>query len=127
LINGDIWTDFPLPTVTDISLEDDQSAWLLLVNNPQHNPAGDFGLQKGFISYQPKLNILLVASVCLNQRCFLTMPRNITDASCFPLREVLRPAIESKHIIGSVYPGHWCDVGTMERYNQLNKHLDLVK
>ncbi|MBT4928614.1 MAG: mannose-1-phosphate guanylyltransferase, partial [Cellvibrionales bacterium] len=58
---------------------------------------------------------------------FSDYTKNITDASCFPLRDVLRPAIESKHIIGSVYAGHWCDVGTIERYNQLNKRLDLLK
>jgi MurNAc alpha-1-phosphate uridylyltransferase len=127
LINGDIWTDFPLPTVTDISLEDDQSAWLLLVNNPQHNPAGDFGLQKGLISYQPSLKYTFSGISLFKPALFSNYAKNITDASCFPLRDVLRPAIESKHIIGSVYPGHWCDVGTMERYNQLNKHLGLVK
>jgi MurNAc alpha-1-phosphate uridylyltransferase len=43
------------------------------------------------------------------------------------LREVLRPAIESRCIIGSVYEGHWCDVGTIERYNELNKRLGILK
>ena len=127
LINGDIWTDFPLPTVTDISLEDDQSAWLLLVNNPQHNPAGDFGLQEDLISYQPNLKYTFSGISLLKPALFADYAKNSMDASCFPLRDVLRPAIESKRIIGSLYRGHWCDVGTIERYNQLNQHLDLLK
>ena len=84
LINGDIWTDFPLPTVTDISLEDDQSAWLLLVNNPQHNPAGDFGLQEDLISYQPNLKYTFSGISLLKPALFSDYAKNITDASCFP-------------------------------------------
>ena len=127
LINGDIWTDFPLPTVTDITLEGDQSAWLLLVNNPQHNPVGDFGLQEGFVSYEPDLKYTFSGISVFKPMLFADYAQNCMEASCFPLRDVLRPAIESKRIIGSVYAGHWCDVGTIERYNELNKHLDSFK
>ncbi len=127
LINGDIWTDFPLPTVTDITLEGDQSAWLLLVNNPQHNPVGDFGLQEGFVSYEPDLKYTFSGISVFKPMLFADYAQNRMEASCFPLRDVLRPAIESKRIIGSVYAGHWCDVGTIERYNELNKHLDSFK
>lgn len=127
LINGDIWTDFPLLTAKDISLEANHSAWLLLVNNPQHNPAGDFGLQEGLVSYQPDLKYTFSGISVFKPTLFADYAKNHIDASCFPLREVLRPAIESKSIIGSVYAGHWCDVGTIERYNQLNKHLGLHK
>ena len=127
LINGDIWTDFPLPTVTDIALEGDQSAWLLLVNNPQHNPAGDFGFQEGFVSYEPGLKYTFSGISVFKPMLFANYAKNRMEASCFPLRDVLRPAIESKRIIGSVYAGQWCDVGTIERYNALNNHLDLFK
>jgi MurNAc alpha-1-phosphate uridylyltransferase len=127
LINGDIWTDFPLPTVADITLEDNQSAWLLLVNNPQHNLAGDFGLQDGFISYKPDLKHTFSGISVFKPMLFADYAQNRMAASSFPLREILRPAIESKRIIGSVYAGHWCDVGTIERYNELSKRLDLLK
>ncbi len=127
LINGDIWTDFPLPTVADITLDDNQSAWLLLVNNPQHNLAGDFGLQDGFISYKPDLKHTFSGISVFKPMLFADYAQNRMAASSFPLREILRPAIESKRIIGSVYAGHWCDVGTIERYNELSKRLDLLK
>ena len=127
LINGDIWSDFPLLTVRDIRLESNQSAWLLLVNNPQHNPFGDFGLQQGLVSYQPNLKYTFSGISLFKPRLFADYAKNHMQASRFPLREVLRPAIESRCIIGSVYAGHWCDVGTIERYNALNKRLDLLK
>jgi len=46
LINGDIWTDFPLQTITG-NLSSELDGWLLLVDNPEHNPQGDFGLVEG--------------------------------------------------------------------------------
>jgi MurNAc alpha-1-phosphate uridylyltransferase len=127
LINGDIWTDFSLPTVTDIALEGNQLAWLLLVNNPQHNPAGDFGLQEGLVSYEPGFKYTFSGISVFKPMLFADYAKNRMEASCFPLRDVLRPAIESKGIIGYVHAGHWCDLGTIERYNELNKRLDLLK
>ena len=34
LINGDVWTDFPIHRISFKTREQDQAAWLLLVNNP---------------------------------------------------------------------------------------------
>jgi MurNAc alpha-1-phosphate uridylyltransferase len=51
LINGDVWSDYPLLELRDNKLSDDLDAWLLLVGNPIHNPAGDFALQDGRINY----------------------------------------------------------------------------
>jgi MurNAc alpha-1-phosphate uridylyltransferase len=127
LINGDIWSDFPLSTVRDIRLESNQSAWLLLVNNPQHNPFGDFGLQQGLVSYQPNLKYTFSGISLFKPRLFADYAKKHKDVSCFPLREVLRPAIESRRVIATLYSGDWCDVGTNERYNELNKQLDSLK
>ena len=44
VINGDIWTDFPVQTMVDKQLLDNRDGWLLLVENPEHHPRGDFGL-----------------------------------------------------------------------------------
>lgn len=127
LINGDIWSNFPLLTVRDIRLESNQSAWLLLVNNPQHNPFGDFGLQQGLVSYQPNLKYTFSGISLFKPRLFADYAKKHKDVSCFPLREVLRPAIESRRIVGTLYSGDWCDVGTIERYHKLNMQLDSLK
>ena len=127
LINGDIWSDFPLLTVRDIRLESNQSAWLLLVNNPQHNPFGDFGLQQGLVSYQPNLKYTFSGISLFKPTLFADYAKKHKDVSCFPLREVLRPAIESRRIVGTLHSGDWCDVGTIERYHKLNKQLDSLK
>ena len=42
VINGDTWTDYPLNNLVDLNPAG--TAHLVLVNNPQHNPDGDFFL-----------------------------------------------------------------------------------
>lgn len=41
VVNGDIWTDYPFER---LALPQGRLAHLVLVPNPAHNPAGDFGL-----------------------------------------------------------------------------------
>jgi MurNAc alpha-1-phosphate uridylyltransferase len=43
---------------------------------------------------------------------------------CFPLRDVMRPAILSGRVTGAVYTGQWWDIGTVERLTQLNNKLN---
>lgn len=124
LINGDIWTDFSLQEAKDLLLTPKHSAWLLLVNNPKHNPEGDFGLQDNLVHYGSNLNYTYSGISIFKPELFVDYAQNYMEASCFPLRDVLRPAIEGDAVIGSVYSGKWCDVGTVHRYKQLNKNLD---
>jgi len=127
LINGDIWTDFPLLSAVDCQLSLDQSAWLLLVENPDHNIKGDFGLADGLVSYRPKLTFTFSGVSVIRPQLIYRYAKKIVGQECFPLRDVLRPAIEQQQIAGSVYRGQWCDVGTLARYRQLNGRLAILK
>lgn len=44
VVNGDIWCPYPFGTLRDIGLPTG-GAHLILVDNPAHNPAGDFALR----------------------------------------------------------------------------------
>jgi len=46
VINGDVWCDYDCQPK---SLEQDTLAHLILVNNPEHNPSGDFHHANGRI------------------------------------------------------------------------------
>jgi MurNAc alpha-1-phosphate uridylyltransferase len=50
--------------------------------------------------------------------------KNNSTQPCFPLRDILRPAIEQQAVAGALHSGQWCDVGTVERYRALNQSLD---
>ena len=124
LINGDIWTDFKVSSVLNYQLSDDQAAWLLFVENPEHNPEGDFGLGNDLVRYQPQIESTFSGISLIRPQLIMDYIHNQPKQQFFPLRDVLRPAIEAQAVSGAVYRGQWCDVGTVERYKRLNKLLE---
>ena len=120
VLNGDIWSDYPLQQLRAQPLRG--LGHLILVNNPVHNPSGDFLLCDGKVA--PKgdavgytfsgLSILhpdLFAGWCSK------------SGQAFPLREVLLPALRDGLVSGERYDGYWLDVGTPERLQALQERL----
>ncbi len=120
LINGDIWTDFPLQKVIDLQLAPELAGWLLLVPNPEHNPEGDFALANNRLSLNNSPRYTFSGLSVLRPQLIADY---LAEDASFPLRDILQPAINSNLIAGEVYTGDWWDVGTVDRYQQLNSHL----
>jgi len=123
LVNGDIWTDFPLASAAVEKVCGDTAAWLLMVDNPEHNPEGDFGLVDGLVGYQSSPKFTFSGISVLSPQLFSDYQMAYPGQQVFPLRDVLRPAIAAGLVAGSVYSGNWCDVGTVGRYQQLTNWL----
>jgi len=119
LMSADIWTDFPIESFLKKNLDSPLSAHLVLVKNPKHNNGGDFSLENHVVGYGQERYTYSGISIVSNQ---LFNSLRITS-KVFPLREVLQPAILSGQVSGEIYTGDWCDVGTVGRYNNLNKRL----
>jgi MurNAc alpha-1-phosphate uridylyltransferase len=119
LISGDIWTDFPIETLSIKPLKPNNLAHLVLVDNPEHNLMGDFSLESNRVGFGSERHTYSGISI-LSPELF-----NDIDGqeSVFPLRNVLRSAILSNRISGILYPGEWCDIGTLQRYTKLNKQI----
>tara|TARA_B110000503_G_scaffold58878_1_gene94093 strand:- start:3335 stop:4009 length:675 start_codon:yes stop_codon:yes gene_type:complete len=119
LISGDVWTDFPIETLLIKPMDSKNLAHLVLVDNPEHNLMGDFSLEHNRVGFGAERHTYSGISV-LNPELF-----NDIDAqkNVFPLRNVLRPAILSNRISGTLYSGEWCDVGTLQRYSKLHKPI----
>ena len=120
LINGDIWTDFPIQSIADKELPSDRDGWLLLVDNPEHNPQGDFGLIDGQLVSEARQKHTFSGVSLLRPQLFSCSQPN----PCFPLRDILRPSIDAGRMAGKLYTGQWCDVGTVERYRQIDSQLN---
>ena len=116
MINGDVWTDFPLHS---ISLDQDADAHLVMVANPEHNPSGDFAVANSLVSYDAGPKYTFSGISLFRPQLFAGFKEG-----CFPLRDVLRPAILSGRVAAELYPGSWCDVGTVERYQQLQTFVN---
>jgi len=117
LINGDVWSDYPLAELDDSKLSDNLDAWLLLVNNPEHNRRGDFALRDNIVHYAEQQTATFSGISLIRPSLFAD--HRDSDDKAFPLRDALRPAILAGRVGGAVYTGRWCDVGTVARYRQL--------
>ncbi|WP_434609212.1 nucleotidyltransferase family protein [Pseudomonas sp. D2-30] len=118
VVNGDIWTDFDFSTLPR-SL--DASAHLVLVDNPEHHPDGDFVLTDGKVhegaSTADKLTYSGIA--VLHPRLF-----DGCAAGAFKLAPLLRKAMDHGQVSGERLQGHWVDVGTLERLAQIEKLIE---
>lgn len=107
-INGDIWTDYPFAKLN--RMREGSLAHLVLVDNPDHHPQGDFELEGAQYTFS--------GVSLLHPRLFSLFP-----AKSGRLGDVLRQAFFHKCVSGEYYAGRWMDIGTPERLRQLNEWI----
>ncbi|RYY03458.1 MAG: nucleotidyltransferase family protein [Gammaproteobacteria bacterium] len=126
LVNGDVWTDYPLIALANHLLKVDEDAHLVLVPNPEFHPNGDFSPNAvGQLEDNPQLEKFTFAGLSvIHPRLITTYPQKRRK---FPLVDALRYGIAKQRISAEVHRGAWSDVGTPERLveldSQLNSHL----
>ncbi|RYZ90151.1 MAG: nucleotidyltransferase family protein [Moraxellaceae bacterium] len=122
LINGDVWTDYPLDSLASYSLNTDEDAHLILVPNPDFHPNGDFSPNAaGWLENNPALSRFTFAGISLiHPRLIKHYPNKRLK---FPLGEVLRFGIDQHRISATIYRGNWSDVGTPDRLAKLDRQL----
>jgi N-acetyl-alpha-D-muramate 1-phosphate uridylyltransferase len=115
VINGDVWSDYPY---SQKPLANGRLAHLVLVDNPPHNPEGDFCLQAGEVSE------------CCERRLTYSglgwySPALFAEATegRFPLAPLLRAAMRAGRVSGEHYTGEWMDIGTPQRLAELDRRL----
>jgi len=119
VINGDIWTDFPLESLTPPDAPD-CLALLVMTDNPAHNPAGDFSLQPdGQLTREGNSRLTFTGISVLHKKLFSGL-----EDTAGKLGPVLREAMTNGQVRGIHHRGHWMDIGTPERLDQLSQHLD---
>ena len=116
-INADVWMDYPYARLRDVLSEDDL-AHLVLVDNPGHNPAGDFVLADNRIVEGPGKRFTFSGLGVYRPELF----EGCRDGQ-FKLAPLLRAAAGQNRVSGERYEGGWLDVGTPERLAELDKRL----
>lgn len=111
VVNSDVYTDYE---IRPIVLETPVQAHLIMVDNPPHNRAGDFGLSNGILVNDAETQLTFSGMGYYVAALFDQWP-----SQRLPLLKVLKPAIEKGLISGEHYKGKWMDVGTMERLNSV--------
>jgi MurNAc alpha-1-phosphate uridylyltransferase len=117
VVNGDVLSDVDFTTLQQQAAQLDgrtRLAHLLLVDNPPHNPAGDFGLlANGLLAARPDAGNGLTFSgiAAYHPALFADTPAG-QPAKLAPL---LRAAMAPGQVSGNRLDGLWLDVGTPER------------
>ncbi|WP_330924808.1 N-acetylmuramate alpha-1-phosphate uridylyltransferase MurU [Candidatus Sororendozoicomonas aggregata] len=115
VVNGDVYTDYPMK---NLRRPLPGQAHLVLVDNPSFKTTGDFACSDGFVSEQGSplhtFSGISVLSKALFAHC---------QPGRFSLIPLLRRAMTHQQVSGELYKGHWVDVGTLERLQQLEKQL----
>lgn len=138
VINGDIYCDYDftrLPERAAAMQVSGDMAHLVLVNNPDHHPEGDFFLsgqrilpfdaaQDLQLSRENRQSSLLTFSGIglYDPALFSSIPRG----SVAPLAPLLRSQIAQGKTGGEHHTGLWVDVGTPQRLQQLDIQLRMT-
>jgi len=111
VVSGDIWYDYPLVQLPRVP---DGLAHLILVDNPDHHPVGDFCLvnQRVYADGASRLTFsgIAIYHPDLFKNC---QPGN------FPLAPLLLQAMQTQQVTGEHYRGQWLNVDTPERLQRL--------
>ena len=115
VVNGDIATDFPFAELKNRTVD---LAHLVLVDNPEHHPQGDFGLDDtGKVTEKDAEKFTFSGIGLYRPELFSNIP-----AGSSKLGPLLRQAMSSRRVSGQKFAGFWMDIGTPERLQELN-HL----
>jgi MurNAc alpha-1-phosphate uridylyltransferase len=110
VINGDVWTDFPYDL--NFRLKANSLAHLILIDNPPHNPSGDFILDESDKKYT-------FSGIGYYSKEMFT-PLTYGKQGLAPL---LFKAINEGKLTTEYYCGHWYDIGTPKRLEELEDQL----
>ena len=141
VVNGDVWSDWEPALAQDATARMTQSgaqAWLLLVDNPAHNPKGDFRLAPsgvlsdgkqptngsdpvdGTVESTDAISALTFSGTAVYHPDLF---RDLTPGEPAALAPLLRAAMLRNAVIGSHHDGVWVDVGTPARLAELDAQL----
>lgn len=115
VVNGDIWTDFPLDTLPKAL---PGQAHLVLVPNPAHHPDGDFALEGGQVASKGQPKYTFSGIGIYHPLLFASIRERV-----FPLAPVLRKAMENRRVTGELHTGRWFDIGVPARLAALTSYL----
>ena len=113
VVNGDIATDFPYAELKNLTVD---LAHLVLVDNPEHHPQGDFGLDSSGKVIENGPGKLTFSGIGLYRPELFSR----TPAGSSKLGPLLRQAIAAQRVSGQKFAGFWMDIGTPERLQELD-------
>jgi MurNAc alpha-1-phosphate uridylyltransferase len=120
VVNGDIWTDYDFAAVNAPMTG---LAHLILVDNPEHHPQGDFALVDRQVRDDARLPRLTYSGIAVLHPSLFA---GCVDGA-FKLAPLLRRAMAEGRVTGEHFSGRWVDVGTHERLADVERLLAVTR
>lgn len=132
VVNGDIFCDYDFSRLPELAAQmqnNQDNAHLVLVDNPEHHPNGDFCLREKRITPNPSVSdprspIHTFSGIGLYRSSLFT---SIARGSKAQLAPLLREQIALGKVSGEHHKGVWVDVGTPQRLDELDKRLSALQ
>ncbi|OZI26799.1 mannose-1-phosphate guanylyltransferase [Bordetella genomosp. 9] len=123
VVNGDVWCDWNPAAAPARARELDgvrSQAWLLLVDNPDHHPLGDFHAGTAGVLDPDVGDRLTFSGIGIYHPSLFG---GIAPGAAARLGPLLGQAIARHAVRGQRHDGRWVDVGTPERLAALDAEL----
>jgi MurNAc alpha-1-phosphate uridylyltransferase len=124
LVNADVYVELNWPALLARAARwpDERRAHLLLVDNPEHHPRGDFSIAAGRVVEPATETRLTFSGISIID------PRLLdgAPAGAFPIAPRLRAAALEGRVSAEHHRGLWSDVGTPERLAALRARLQFT-
>ena len=118
VINADIFSNFDYAKLRLINLSKTCDGYLILVENPEHNQTGDFGLSDNNYVVLNSENLHTFSGIAVyHPRLFNSLKKGFR----MQLLPLLKTSISNSLIKGELFKGMWSDVGTPKRLALINK------
>ena len=118
VINADIFSNFDYAKLRLINLSKTCDGYLVLVENPEHNQTGDFGLSDNNYVVLNSENLHTFSGIAVyHPRLFNSLKKGVR----MQLLPLLKTSISNSLIKGELFKGMWSDVGTPKRLALINK------
>ncbi len=119
VVNADVYSEYDYAGLLEAAERlGNFNAHLVLVDNPEHHPAGDFALRGGKLA--PDGALLTFSGLAVYRPAMFAA---IPPGTRAPLAPLLREQIAAGAVAGEHFRGRWCDVGTPDRLTRLNRDL----
>ncbi|MBY0544766.1 MAG: nucleotidyltransferase family protein [Gammaproteobacteria bacterium] len=112
VISADIWTDFDYAKLPN---RPSKLAHVVLANNPDENPDGDFGLDKNYLTEGDTARYTFGGIGVYAPELFDGLEQGVMT-----IGPILREAIPKKLVTGEHFTGRWHNVGSLQQVKALN-------
>jgi MurNAc alpha-1-phosphate uridylyltransferase len=116
-ISGDMWTKYDFKNLPTLSNE---LAHLVLTDNPDFHPEGDFRLEDNQVLPSGENNLNYAGFGVFAPELFQEY-----GPGCYGIDKVIVPAIKAKKVSGEYFTGEWANINTAEQLESIREQHEI--